>query len=214
MVCSGRSPLAPRCATTAGVTTSEGCGRSLECWVGTTTPRLVAASREVTRVMLGGQPDREAAPGLRPGGCQVNESVPAYRGPMRRPTLALVSGVLAASMLSSPSVADSEPAQRAATNPWLGMRVMDMAHSGGEQEAPTNTMYALKRAIRLGADMLELDVQVSKDDRLVVIHNATVDQTTNGTGNVRDLTAAQIGRLDAAYDFKRGEPPSVPGRAH
>ena len=124
---------------------------------------------------------------------------------MRRllPTLvatALGAAALVAPSLTEPSAAD-QPAARATTNPWLTMRVMDMAHSGGEAEAPTNTMYAFKRAVRLGADMLELDVQVTKDDRLVVMHNATVDETTNGTGNVRDLTAEQIGQLDAAFHF-------------
>lgn len=101
---------------------------------------------------------------------------------------------------AAPATVAAEP-----TNPWLNMRVMDMAHSGGEDEAPTNSMYALKRAVRLGADMLELDVQISKDNRLVVIHNATVDSTTNKSGNVRDLTARQIGALDAGYRFKKGD---------
>lgn len=124
---------------------------------------------------------------------------------MRRLTLALILAVLGAGLTAPSATSADGAAPRAVTNRWLGMRVMDMAHSGGENEAPTNTMYAMKRAARLGADMLELDVQVTKDDRLVVIHNATVDQTTNGTGNVRDLTAAQIGKLDAAYDFKKGD---------
>ena len=51
-------------------------------------------------------------------------------------------------------------------NPWLDMRVMNMAHSGGEDEAPMNTLYAFKRAKALGADMLELDVQSTQDGRL------------------------------------------------
>src|SRR5690606_8298118 len=62
-----------------------------------------------------------------------------------------------------------------------------------------------KRAVKLGANMLELDVQSTKDDQLVVIHNATVDQTTDGTGKVRDLTFVQVLKLDAAYN-------SIPGR--
>lgn len=98
-----------------------------------------------------------------------------------------------------------------ADNPWLDARVMNMAHSGGENEAPANTVYAFKRAVRLGADMIELDVQSTKDDQLVVIHNATVDQTTNGTGKVRDLTFDQVHTLDAAYNFIPGRS-AVPGQ--
>ena len=60
-----------------------------------------------------------------------------------------------------------------------------MAHSGGETEAPTNTMYAFKRAVKLGSDMIELDVQSTKDKKLVVLHNSTLDETTNGNGQGR-----------------------------
>ena len=91
-------------------------------------------------------------------------------------------------------------------NPWLDMRVMNMAHSGGEDEAPMNTLYAFKRAKALGADMLELDVQSTQDGRLVVIHDATVDRTTEGSGRVVDMTLAEVQRLDAAHWF-------VPGRS-
>lgn len=85
-----------------------------------------------------------------------------------------------------------------------------MAHAGGENEAPKNTMYAFQRAVALGADMIELDVQSTADDRLVVIHNASVDETTNGTGRVRDLTFDQVRALDAAYNFVPGRS-AVPG---
>jgi glycerophosphoryl diester phosphodiesterase len=95
-------------------------------------------------------------------------------------------------------------------NPWLHRRVMNMAHAGGENEAPADTPYAFKRAVALGANMIELDVESTADDRLVVIHNSSVDQTTNGTGLVRDLTYRQIHALDAAYNFVPGRS-AVPG---
>jgi glycerophosphoryl diester phosphodiesterase len=95
-------------------------------------------------------------------------------------------------------------------NPWLDRRFLHIAHQGGENEAPSDTMYAFKRAARLGADMLELDVHATADDVLVVIHDATVDRTTNGTGRVRDLTFRQVHALDAAYNFVPGES-AVPG---
>jgi glycerophosphoryl diester phosphodiesterase len=103
-------------------------------------------------------------------------------------------------------------ATESATNPWLQRRFLNIAHSGGEREAPTNTMYAFKRAVRLGADMIELDVQSTADNHLVVLHNSTVDETTNGTGRVRDLTLRQLRRLDAAYNFVP-EQGTVPGLA-
>jgi len=91
-----------------------------------------------------------------------------------------------------------------AANPWLERRVLDLAHQGGEKEAPSSTMYAFKRAVKRGADMLELDVHGSRDGRLMVVHDATVDRTTNGSGRVGDLTARAIQRLDAAHWFVRG----------
>ena len=95
-------------------------------------------------------------------------------------------------------------------NPWLERRVIDLAHQGGEWEAPSNTVYALRRAVRLGADMLELDVHATADDRLVVIHDATVDRTTNGSGLVSETKWRALRRLDAAYNFVPGRN-AVPG---
>jgi glycerophosphoryl diester phosphodiesterase len=92
-----------------------------------------------------------------------------------------------------------------AANRWLSDKVLNMAHQGGEDELPSNTMYAFRKAVRLGADTLELDVSATKDGQLVVMHDWQVDRTTNGTGYLTDLTVAQVRALDAAYDF-------VPGR--
>jgi glycerophosphoryl diester phosphodiesterase len=96
---------------------------------------------------------------------------------------------------------DAAPAPAGTTNPWLERRVLNIAHQGGEDEFPSNTLYAFKKAVRAGADMLELDVGVSKDDRVVVIHNTSVDRTTNGSGLVSELTRKEIQSLDAAYWF-------------
>src|SRR3954451_13631466 len=106
--------------------------------------------------------------------------------------LALIAALLAAT-----------PAH--AKNRWLGDGVMNMAHQGGEDELPSNTMFAFRRALALGADTLELDVSPTRDGRLVVMHDWQVDRTTNGTGYLTDLTLAQVRQLDAAYNF-------VPGR--
>jgi glycerophosphoryl diester phosphodiesterase len=66
-------------------------------------------------------------------------------------------------------------------------------------------MYAFKRALQVGADMLELDVSVTKDGQVVVMHDTTVDRTTNGHGTVASLTLNQLRRLDAAYWFSGGD---------
>ncbi len=75
------------------------------------------------------------------------------------------------------------------------------AHRGAKMVAPENTLPAFEAAIALGADGVELDVQCSKDGILVVMHNFTVNETTNGQGRVADLTAAELGKLDAGSHF-------------
>ena len=72
-----------------------------------------------------------------------------------------------------------------------------IAHRGGLAHNPENTMAAFRYAIDVGADWLEMDVQRTQDGVLVVIHDETVDRTTDGTGNVADLTLEQLHALDA-----------------
>jgi glycerophosphoryl diester phosphodiesterase len=75
------------------------------------------------------------------------------------------------------------------------------AHRGAKMVTPENTLPAFAEAIALGADGVELDVQCSKDGVLVVMHNFTVNETTSGQGRVADLTAAELGKLDAGSHF-------------
>ena len=94
------------------------------------------------------------------------------------------------------------PAQaQDASNLWLERRVLNIAHQGGEIEAPSNTLFAFKTAEDKGSDVLELDVHATSDGELVVIHDATVDRTTNGTGQVDSMTLEEIKELDAAHWF-------------
>jgi len=72
-----------------------------------------------------------------------------------------------------------------------------IAHRGGRVYKPENTIAAFQHAIDTGADWIEMDVQRTKDGELVVIHDETVDRTTDGTGRVADLTLEQIRALDA-----------------
>ncbi|MEM2482910.1 MAG: glycerophosphodiester phosphodiesterase family protein, partial [Candidatus Nezhaarchaeales archaeon] len=61
-------------------------------------------------------------------------------------------------------------------------RVLVIAHRGASAYEPENTLRSIKRALNLGADMVEIDVRTTKDGHIVVIHDATVDRTTNGRG--------------------------------
>jgi glycerophosphoryl diester phosphodiesterase len=113
---------------------------------------------------------------------------------MSRTPLAVLSLTLLA-------LAAAAPAAGAATNPWLESRPLNIAHQGGEDEFPSNTMYAFRSALKAGADMLELDIGVTKDDQVVVMHDTTLDRTTNGSGTIASHTLAQVEKLDGAYWF-------------
>lgn len=71
------------------------------------------------------------------------------------------------------------------------------AHRGAMETHPENTLLAFREAVKAGAHMIEFDVQLTKDNELVVIHDATVDRTTNGTGKISELTLKEIKQLDA-----------------
>ena len=71
------------------------------------------------------------------------------------------------------------------------------AHRGWSDKYPENTMPAFKAALDIGVDQLETDVRVTKDGELVLIHDKTVDRTTNKSGLVRDYTLAELKELDA-----------------
>ncbi|MGZ9816324.1 glycerophosphodiester phosphodiesterase [Peribacillus simplex] len=74
---------------------------------------------------------------------------------------------------------------------------LKIGHRGASGYCPENTMASYNKAIELGADFLEVDINLSKDDVLVVLHDPTLDRTTNGKGNIRDYTAAELKELDA-----------------
>ncbi|WP_373420480.1 glycerophosphodiester phosphodiesterase [Halobacillus sp. Marseille-P3879] len=80
-------------------------------------------------------------------------------------------------------------------------QVLNIAHRGASGYAPENTMAAFDKAFNMKADMFEIDVQMSKDGELVVIHDTTVDRTTDGTGKVGDLTYDELQQLDAGSFF-------------
>ncbi len=79
--------------------------------------------------------------------------------------------------------------------------MMIMGHRGAAALEPENTLLSIARAMEVGVDAVEIDVHLSKDKELMVIHDATLDRTTNGTGRVSNYTVEELKRLDAG----RGE---------
>lgn len=101
------------------------------------------------------------------------------------------------------------PGPQPVSHPWLDGRTVEraerIAHGGGLGRAPANTLAALEQAMADGADVLEVDTQLTADGVLVLMHDDTVDRTTDGTGAVADLTLAGVQALNAAFGYE-GEP--------
>ena len=115
-----------------------------------------------------------------PDSTTTPESAPPPTTPLPRPEASTLDGLLA-----------------------LG-RPLVIAHAGGDQDHPHSTVYAYSRSAAAGADVLELDVQLTADGVLIVQHDDTVDRTTETTGPVADLTLAEIQVLDNAHWFVPG----------
>jgi len=81
------------------------------------------------------------------------------------------------------------------------VKPLNVGHRGASAAAPQNTLAAFRKAIELGADGVELDVQLSADGHVVVIHDFSVDATTDGTGRVAEKTLAELKALDAGAKF-------------
>jgi glycerophosphoryl diester phosphodiesterase len=79
----------------------------------------------------------------------------------------------------------------------VGQNVVVTSHRGAGSLEPENTLRAIRRAIALGVDQIEIDVQLTKDGQLILMHDPTVDRTTNGSGKIAELTCAEIRQLDA-----------------
>lgn len=82
-----------------------------------------------------------------------------------------------------------------------GLRPRLFAHRGGARIAPENTIEAFAAGLAAGADRLEMDVHATRDGHVVVLHDPTIDRTTDGTGLVREMTLAELQRLDAGARF-------------
>jgi glycerophosphoryl diester phosphodiesterase len=85
--------------------------------------------------------------------------------------------------------------------------ILVIAHRGAHLENPENSLAAIEDTVRIGADGVEVDVRTTADGALVLMHDAEVDRTTNGAGNVREMTLEQVGalRLTMNVDLLTGE---------
>lgn len=81
------------------------------------------------------------------------------------------------------------------------MKTKVFGHRGASEYAPENTMEAFKLAYDMGADGLELDIHLTKDGQPVVIHDSTIDRTSDGKGQVEDLTYEELLKYDFSYKF-------------
>lgn len=87
-----------------------------------------------------------------------------------------------------------------------------IAHQGGADLWPSATMTAYHNAVKLGVDVLEMDIHITKDGELVLMHDGTVDRTTNGKGDIESMTLAEIKALDAGYRFTSDDGKTFPYR--
>lgn len=98
-------------------------------------------------------------------------------------------------------------------DPLLSLtRLTAIAHRGGSALRPENTIAAFDHAVSLGVDALECDVHLSRDREVVVIHDPTLERTTDASGPVAARTAGELARIDAGYQF--GPAAGFPYRGH
>ena len=89
------------------------------------------------------------------------------------------------------------------TNPWLReYRPLSVAHRGHSIAYPENTLEAYRKSIEVGVEMIECDVNITRDGKLVMMHDSTLDRTTTGSGLVSNATWDEIQALDAGGKFK------------
>jgi glycerophosphoryl diester phosphodiesterase len=96
---------------------------------------------------------------------------------------------------------------------FAGRKPRLFAHRGASGEAPENTLIAFQRAVELGIVYAELDVHASRDGHVVVSHDATLERTTNGHGQIRKLSLAELQTFDAGYHFSSDGGQTFPFRA-
>lgn len=124
-------------------------------------------------------------------------------------TLSIACAAAALTILIGGLLLLASPAADYAYYSHQGFRII--AHRGGMGLGPENTIETFKRSLAAGADTLDMDIRVTKDGRLVVIHDDSVDRTTDGTGTIRELNLGDIKKLDAgSHRLQEGSDLRVP----
>ncbi len=125
----------------------------------------------------------------------------------------IISTVVLMVVLATAALVVSTPIKRAPPHPFFSSaNPLVIAHRGGRGLWPESTIFAFQRALDLGVDVLEMDVHVSADGEVVVIHDPEVDRTTEGKGLVHELSLQQIQTLDAGYKWTDDSRASFPFR--
>jgi glycerophosphoryl diester phosphodiesterase len=105
--------------------------------------------------------------------------------------------------------------KRAPDHPYYSSELpypLVIAHQGGDGLWPGNTMYAFEHAAALGVDVLEMDLHITKDGVLILMHDETVDRTTDGKGLIEEMTLAEIKTLDAGHGWSPDDGGTFPYR--
>ncbi len=133
----------------------------------------------------------------------------------------VVSGVLVVrwrSESNSAQLADSpdrgEQRAPAGSNPFRTGRTLVIPHGGGDGLFPEDTLLAFERTIAMGADVVDVDLRLSRDDVVVAFHDATVDRITGTSGSIRAMTFDQLSGLDAGWSFTAAGIGSAAADAH
>ncbi|WP_156289008.1 glycerophosphodiester phosphodiesterase [Oceanobacillus salinisoli] len=116
---------------------------------------------------------------------------------MKRLFSFMAAGTIAMTMFTPPAFA----AENSTISKQEQQKMINVAHRGASGHAPENTMAAFQKGFEMKADYIEIDVQMTEDGELIIIHDTTVDRTTNGTGQVSDFTLEEIRQLDAGSWF-------------
>jgi len=132
---------------------------------------------------------------------------------MKKVILPLLMVLLAAIILVLVLNAMAQPAESRPFFSDYPASVLVMAHRGGKGLWPENTLYAFREAARAGVDVLEMDIHSTKDGVLVVIHDATVERTTDGSGEVQSYTLEELRKLDAGYRWTNDDGKTFPYRS-
>jgi glycerophosphoryl diester phosphodiesterase len=109
----------------------------------------------------------------------------------------------------------SQTGKLAGNHPFFAQtdkRPLVIAHRGGAGLSPENTLFAFRRSWKLGADVLEMDIRETMDGNLVVIHDKTVNRTTDGEGEISQMTLEDVKKLNAGFKFTADNGQTFPFR--